>query len=159
MTKETQATLPFAATVDDIRRETASVVRGHVYNELKDAAAKARHGGDLDRADTLESMVDDATKLDPSLWEDVSRVMARSKFDTAWWSGLVNDNPGQFSNLRDMVLQYTTVCDAAHQRGETRALDDRFFPKPEKVLATYRERTNRILRGAGLPELRVPDDE
>jgi hypothetical protein len=160
MSKE-QPKLPFAATVDDINREMVSLARGSVYNELKDAASKARQRGDLDRAETLESMTDDATKIDPDLWRDVSRVWARSKFDTVWWSGLVNENPGQFSSLRDMIIQYTTVCDAAHQRGENH--DDRFFPKPEKRLADYkqqsRERANRLLRNAGLPELRVPDDE
>lgn len=156
MTKETQPKLPIPATVDDIDREIVSLTRGAVYNELRDAADKAR-----DKADKLQDMVDDATKLDPDLWRDIGRIWARSTFDAVWWNGLVNDNPGQFENLRDMIIQYATVCDAASRRGENH--DDRFFPSPEKRLADYkqqsRERANRLLRNAGLPELRVPDDE
>jgi hypothetical protein len=141
MSKDKQPQL-FPQTPDDLRREHASQLRSLVYRELQSAAAEARDRGDLDQADALQDMTDDATKIDLSLWQDLNRAMGRpgnQKFNTHWWSELVHDNPKQFSSLRDMIVQFTSVCDAAHQRGER--LDDRLFPDPEKVTADRRRRS------------------
>jgi hypothetical protein len=146
---------------EEYDRERVSAMRGDLYNELKDARDAALRRGDARRAEDLQSMMHDATQIDPSMWLDVIRVAMRSRGDANWLHSLIHENNPGFESLKEMFSQYVITCDAADAGPNSgRAIDERhnrWWGNFQKRNAESKRKFVQEAQAAGFL-LRVPDD-